>query len=178
MELKKYHLSPKAKLIWAGKLLVLTLLIIIALYLIAITFFVTDLGAIGGIFLVLGGIVLFLLLIYLGYVHLRYENFTYAFGDKEFILEEGIIVKKSQRIPYEKIQNVSIIYDIPHRLLNVGKVVITTAATDIKLSEFSLEALDRPHDFVTQLLYRVEKRDEMIYGKKGRRRKVKKSSGE
>ncbi|NPA22195.1 MAG: PH domain-containing protein [Candidatus Micrarchaeota archaeon] len=179
MDIKKYHLSPKVKLLWAGKFLFAIILLLVVIYATAYFVLSMDIDILGSLLLIVGGLLLILLAAYLGYIQLKYDNFRYAFGDKEFILEEGIVIKKFQRIPYEKIQNVSIIYPIPHRILNVGKVIITTAATDIKLSEFVLEALDRPHDFSTQLLYRVEKRDEEIGHKRTRRRrKVKKTSEE
>jgi membrane protein YdbS with pleckstrin-like domain len=90
------------------------------------------------------------------YIHLYYKNYKYTFKEKEFVIEYGIIFKTRVIIPYQKIQNVNIYYDPLHKLLGTAKVIINTAATDVTLSEYVLEAIDYPDELVRYIMDKVE----------------------
>ncbi|MEM0471164.1 MAG: PH domain-containing protein [Candidatus Anstonellales archaeon] len=154
-----YNLSPKVKIIWMLNVVlsILGIMIIFIILSFITNIFVNPLSLIFDTMFVLGLIGLSILLfIYYIYIELKWRNFKYTFTDHNLIIEYGIIRKRIERIPYVKIQNIAIRYDIIHRLLGVGQVIISTAATDIKLSEFSLDAIDDPEPFVDEAIKRIE----------------------
>ncbi len=155
----EYRLSPKVKIIWmlnaiSFTTIALIVILLASVFLGMIGFPILDIifvyGLIGLIFLI------FYLILHYIYIELKWRNFSYMFTDKNLVLKYGIITKRIERIPYIKIQNIAIRYDIIHRILNVGQVIISTAATDIKLSEFSLDAIEDPDIFVDEAIKRIE----------------------
>lgn len=156
----EYRLSPKVKIIWMLDTIIITSIFLFVIFLASSLLGIINIPLLSGIFLYGGLFVLFFLFIYLIahyiYVELKWRNFTYMFTENNLVLKYGIITKKIERIPYVKIQNITIRYDIIHRILNVGQVIVSTAATDIKLSEFPLDAVDDPESFVNEAIKRIE----------------------
>lgn len=155
----EYRLSPKVKIIWMFSLLMGTGVIFLLIIFISsiVGVLLSPISLLVDSILFIGILLLFLILgLYYIYIELKWRNFKYKFTENNLIIEYGIIRKRIERIPYVKIQNIAIRYDIIHRLLGVGQVIISTAATDIKLSEFSLDAIDDPQPFVDEAIARIE----------------------
>lgn len=155
----EYRLSPKVKIIW----MLNTILTVGLLFIVFIIIGITNKFLLGPLPIIIDSLLLlsfFLIIIYFIfhyiYIEMKWKNFKYKFTENNLILEYGIIRKRIERIPYIKIQNLAIRYGIIHRLLGVGQVIISTAATDIKLSEFSLDAIEDPQSFVDEAILRIE----------------------
>lgn len=154
-----YNLSPKVKIIWMLNVVVTIIGLILVLIILSFitNIFINPVSILFDTLFIFGIIGLIgILAIYYVYIELKWRNFKYTFTDHNLIIEYGIIRKRIERIPYVKIQNIAIRYDIIHRLLGVGQVIISTAATDIKLSEFSLDAIENPEPFVDEAIRRIE----------------------
>lgn len=156
---REYNLSPKVKIIWMLNTLItilglIVLLVILGFLLSSVIGPVSIIADTLILFIILG--LLLILVVHYIYIELKWKNFKYMFTDHNLVIQYGIIRKRIERIPYVKIQNIAIRYDIIHRFLGVGQVIISTAATDIKLSEFSLDAIDNPEPFVDEAIRRIE----------------------
>ncbi|MCS7122596.1 MAG: PH domain-containing protein [Candidatus Micrarchaeota archaeon] len=156
---KEYNLSPKVKIIWMLNTVFSALGLMILLVILGFlsSYFIGPISLIADTFVLLMIIgMLVVLIIHYIYIELKWRNFKYMFTDHNLVIQYGIIRKRIERIPYVKIQNIAIRYDIIHRFLGVGQVIISTAATDIKLSEFSLDAIEDPEPFVDEAIRRIE----------------------
>jgi len=153
----EYNLSEKAKIIWFiklfGKFVLAGLLLIILGIIVSIIYLPIDIFNYVFVFIFLFIVGTLLAIVY---IHLYHKNYKYIFKEKEFVIEYGIIFKTRVIIPYQKVQNVNIYYDPLHKLLGTAKVIINTAATDVSLSEYVLEAIDYPDELVRYIMDKVE----------------------
>jgi len=58
---------------------------------------------------------------------LRYHAFSFEIEPKRIIIKKGILLKKIIAIPYNRIQNVDILRNIPCRILGLSVIKIQTA---------------------------------------------------
>ena len=61
---------------------------------------------------------------------LQYIAFRYQLGDDELIVRDGILTRTERHIPYARIQNIDLVRNPLHRMLNVALVRIETASGD------------------------------------------------
>jgi uncharacterized membrane protein YdbT with pleckstrin-like domain len=59
---------------------------------------------------------------------LRRKNFHFALEDNVLTIQDGIISKQQEQIPYSTIQDVQITQDFAHRLFSLASVVIENAS--------------------------------------------------
>ncbi|MFK8115019.1 MAG: PH domain-containing protein [Rubripirellula sp.] len=62
------------------------------------------------------------------YSVLRYLTFRYRIADGELVVTEGLIFRKIRNVPVDRIQNVDLVQNLFHRLLEVAEVKVETAS--------------------------------------------------
>ncbi len=83
---------------------------------------------------------------------LRYVVFRYRLGDDELVVRDGILTRTERHIPYARIQNIDLVQNPFHRLLDVALVRVETASgtkPEAVIRVLSLSAIDemRAHVF-------------------------------
>ena len=76
---------------------------------------------------------------------LKYLVYRYRLTDEELIIRDGILVKTERHIPYARIQNIDLVRNPVHRLLNVALVRVETAsggAPEAVIRVLSLDAVE------------------------------------
>jgi uncharacterized membrane protein YdbT with pleckstrin-like domain len=87
-------------------------------------------GLLGQIRLILGGVIIFLLVINLAYEYLRWQNQRYTITNERVILKSGLVGKFSKSIALERIQDVQTYQSLAGRMANFGNVKIESAGRD------------------------------------------------
>jgi uncharacterized membrane protein YdbT with pleckstrin-like domain len=155
------HLDKKIKIIWflptALVILVLMLIIFLVLFFVEgdrFVFFGMD-----KITFLLAGFLLLIVLIgfpsYL-WIHLEYISFTYELTEKELVIRQGILTRKTIVIPYEKIQNVNSTRTVLERLLGLATLTIETAGTNVGASEAFLPGITKKDILIKEIMGKVE----------------------
>ncbi len=75
----------------------------------------------------------------------HYIVFRYGFADDEIVVREGVLTKTERHIPYARIQNIDLVQNPFHRLLNVALVRVETASggrLEAVIRVLSLEAVE------------------------------------
>jgi membrane protein YdbS with pleckstrin-like domain len=89
-----------------------------------------------------------------GEVELRYRKFVYAFREKDFLIQKGVIEKIRYVIPYDKIQNVTVSRDFIEVALGLGTVHIETAAHVYLENDIVLAGISNDDNIVSELVAR------------------------
>ena len=161
LETKIRHLDKNVRLAWlfptAAALSVLWLIAVL-LYFIA----PPDSGAFGIDKVTFPLMLLALLLIILaavyGFIHLSYESFTYELNEKEIVIREGIITRKTTVIPYGRIQDIRSERSLVERLLGLASIDIETAAgSSQRTSTMQIPGIANKDAFISELMMRAEK---------------------
>ena len=58
---------------------------------------------------------------------IRYLTYRYRLGDEELVIREGVVTRNERHIPYNRIQNIDLVQNPLHRLLQVAEVRLETA---------------------------------------------------
>ena len=58
----------------------------------------------------------------------RYAAYRYRLGDDEIMVREGVLTRNERHIPYARIQNINLVQNPIHRMLNVAEVHLETAS--------------------------------------------------
>ncbi|MCG9895202.1 MAG: PH domain-containing protein [Fimbriimonadaceae bacterium] len=102
----------------------------------------------------------------------RYYTFEYAIHDGKLMIREGLITRKQRTIPLDRIQNINLRRDIPHRVLGLVDLEIETPggakaeATLSALSESQALVVKQRLSGATQVAlspYLERRREEVIY---------------
>jgi putative membrane protein len=72
----------------------------------------------------------------------RYLSFRYTLGEDELVIREGILTRTERHVPYARIQNVDLVQNPLHRLLDVAEVRLETAGAEEP--EASMQVLSLP----------------------------------
>jgi putative membrane protein len=73
-------------------------------------------------------VMLFFLATGLVYPVVRYFFYRYRFGDDELLIRDGVLSRNERRVPYARIQNLDLVQNPLHRMLDVAEVRIETAS--------------------------------------------------
>lgn len=76
---------------------------------------------------------------------LQYVVFRYQLAEDELIVRDGVLTRRERHIPYARIQNIDLVRNPLHRMLNVALVRIETASGDrpeAVIRVLSLDAID------------------------------------
>jgi membrane protein YdbS with pleckstrin-like domain len=101
------------------------------------------------LFLIVGGA--FLLI----YTNLLYESYTFLLLDDMVIIEKGVIWKKKNAIPYNRVQNVNITNNPLERILGIATVHIHTAGMGMAYAEGKLPGIPFPDELSEIILRKV-----------------------
>lgn len=85
------------------------------------------------------GILLFILLIYLIIVPIRYKYFRYEITDDDIIVQKGFFFRSITYVPINKIQHIETEQGPFLRQSNLMELVVHTAATTHKIAGLSVE---------------------------------------
>lgn len=102
----------------------------------------------GGIYSILGGIVV-LVLILVGGV-LSWLRYTYRIEEGELRIEYGLFVRKKRYIPFERIQSLDLSEGIFHRPFGLVKVKVETAGSSGPGAEATLTAISKADAAIIQ----------------------------
>lgn len=157
-ELKIRHPDSKVKILWSFSAIALAIVLwIFVSFLFKLAFPDSFAGISSGMydfaFLMLAGLVV---LPYLAWVELRYQNYTYYFAETELIIRKGVIRIERIVIPFEKIQNVNISRPLMERLLGLAIIKIETAGTNPGEAEGVIPGVADYKSVVDELLGYVE----------------------
>ena len=75
----------------------------------------------------------------------KYLSFRYRMGPEEMVIREGILTRNERHIPYARIQNIDLVQNPLHRMLNVALVRLETASggkPEAVIRVLSLDAVD------------------------------------
>lgn len=101
---------------------------------------ISSLGIQGILWSLLAIVVAFVLLVVIS--ALRYFTFSFEIRDRDIKVNSGIIVKKVNHIPYDRIQNITVNQWFFLKPLNLTQLEIETAGNDKKGPEVTLSAVD------------------------------------
>ena len=76
---------------------------------------------------------------------IQYRVFRYQLGEDELVIRDGILTRTERHIPYTRIQNIDLVQNLLHRMLDVALVRIETASGDrpeAVIRVLSLDAVD------------------------------------
>jgi len=131
---------------------------------IIVYFLFTGSGVANLIYIVMGLIVVFVLVLIYSYLYFRKFLFHVDYKNQEFVLEEGVFNSENIAIPFDKIQQVYIKRNILQRLLNVNSFVVETAGS--KQEEISIKAIsnEKANQLLAILIEVKEKYSEEVSG--------------
>ena len=151
-----YHLDPRVRIVWSLNVLGAGLIFWVVSTLLASAFFTSLFGMGVGLFpLLFFFIALVIVLPYILWIELNYQNYTYTFLPKRFRVSKGVFNKERVIIPYEKIQNININHNILERALGIATVKIETAGTNPGESEGVIEGIGDYKEFAQRVMARV-----------------------
>lgn len=161
METKVRHLDKGVRLVWlfpTAAVLFVLWFITVAVYFIA----PPDTGALGidkaAFPFLLLAIVLTVIAAAYGLIHMAYESFTYELNDKEIVIREGIITRKTTVIPYGRIQDIRSERSLIERMLGLASVDIETAAVSSQRpSTIQIPGITNKDAFIAELMMHAEK---------------------
>lgn len=81
-------------------------------------------------------------LVGLFFTWLRWRTFTYRIADGAVVIEQGILSRSRRSIPFERIQDVSIVQPLLSRLVGLAQVRIETGGGDTDEGELDSVSLD------------------------------------
>jgi len=88
---------------------------------------------------------------------LIYRSFTFELTDKEMVIREGVITRKTTVIPYARIQDIRSERTVIERLLGLATLEIETAGSAKAASETLLPGIENKDKLIAELMERVEK---------------------
>lgn len=91
------------------------------------------------------------------WVGLIYENFTFELADKDIIIREGVITRKTTVIPYARIQDIRTERTLIERLLGLATLELETAGSSKVASETLIPGIANKNELISELMERVEK---------------------
>lgn len=100
--------------------------------------------------------VLIALPVYL-WIGMIYENFTFEFTDKDIIIREGVITRKTTVIPYARIQDIRSERTLVERLLGLATLEIETAGSSKVASETLIPGIANKNELIAELMELVER---------------------
>ena len=74
---------------------------------------------------------------------IQYIVFRYDLGEDELVIRDGIFTRTERHIPYARIQNIDLVQNPLHRMLNVALVRIETASGDRPEAVIRVLSLDK-----------------------------------
>lgn len=77
---------------------------------------------------------------------IRYWTLRYRIADGELLVQEGLLFRKNRTVPIDRIQNVDLVQNVLHRLLQVAEVRVETASgnkPEATLQVLSMRDVDR-----------------------------------
>ena len=89
---------------------------------------------------------------------LQYVVFRYQLAEVELIVRDGVLTRRERHIPYARIQNIDLVRNPFHRMLNVALVRIETASGDRPEAIIRVLSLDAIDDMRSRVFN--DKRDE------------------
>jgi len=108
-------------------------------------------------FLLLGAFLLAFVLPTSLWVQLTYQRFTYELGEKDIIVREGVITRKTTVIPYSRIQDISSERTFMERMLGLATLEIETAGSSRIASETPLPGIANKDEVIQEIMSMVEK---------------------
>lgn len=109
-----------------------------------------------GIFILPLIVLLFGVLLY-GWLELIYRNFTYEYGEREFVIRQGVMTRKTTVIPYAAIQDIASERSLLERALGLATLEIETAGSAHLASEITLPGISNKDALISHLMQFVEK---------------------
>lgn len=126
-------LPSKIKWYWSTKIILIIFLLSLPILIINKDFWVFSFSV---LFIFIGfPVIVFLLLYY------HFLNFTVE--ENKITINSGIIIKRSESIPFENIQNVTNVRGIFHQLFGLSKINIWTASPD-QIQAYKGSTINRP----------------------------------
>ncbi|MCX8174704.1 MAG: PH domain-containing protein [Candidatus Micrarchaeota archaeon] len=160
MDSSEKHVDSKVKLVWFAP----TAIAIVFIWLAASLFYAVLMpdGSIAGLsdlaFAVLFLLAILLLAglpVYL-WLELTYRNLTYQLTEREIVIREGVLARKTTVIPYDKIQDISSTRSLFERLVGLATLEIETAGSSRTASETLLPGIANKDEFISEVMRRVE----------------------
>ena len=161
METTTRHLDKNVRLVWlfpTSAALCIIWLVAVLLYTIA----PPETGALGidklsFPFLLLAMIAIISAIVYV-FLHLAYQSFTYELNEKEIVIREGVITRKTTVIPYGRIQDIRSERSLVERMLGLASIDIeTAAASNQRASTVQIPGIANKDAFISELMMRSEK---------------------
>ena len=91
------------------------------------------------------------------WVGLIYENFTFELTDKDIIIREGVITRKTTVIPYARIQDIRTERTLIERMLGLATLELETAGSSKVASETLIPGIANKNELISELMELVEK---------------------
>lgn len=159
MAVERIHLDKRVKILWfLPNTLVLLFLLLVAL--IAFTA-IPDASLLGvtraNFFYVLPVAVVALGALVYSWLDLIYRNFTYELDNREIIIRQGVVTRRTTVIPYAAIQDITSERSLGERMLGLATLEIETAGSAHLASEIVLPGISNKDAVIHEVMQRVEK---------------------
>ena len=82
---------------------------------------------------------------------IQYIVFRYDLGEDELVIRDGVFTRTERHIPYARIQNIDLVRNPLHRMLNVALVRIETASGDRPEAVIRVLSLDKVDEMRTRV---------------------------
>ena len=91
------------------------------------------------------------------WIGMVYRNFTFELSDKDIIIREGVITRKTTVIPYARIQDIRSERTLIERMLGIATLEIETAGSSKVASETLIPGIADKNELISEIMERVEK---------------------
>ncbi len=153
-----YYLDPSVRIYWSIGVIaagfVLWILLMVVAGLTTDDIFGIDKGLFPILFFILSVV---LMLPYLVWIQLNYNNYTYQFRRKRLVIRKGVLNKERTIIPYTKIQNINVNRNVFQRSLGLSTIKIETAGANPGESEGVIDGIGDYDKFIKHTMDLVEK---------------------
>ena len=94
----------------------------------------------------------------------RYLTVRYRFGVGELVVTDGILHRNERHVPFGRIQNIDLVQNVFHRLVNVAVVRIETASGQQAEAEFEVLTLRAVEEMRSRVFAEQRSRDPELAG--------------
>jgi len=91
------------------------------------------------------------------WLHMHYLNFTYEIGDKELIVREGVLTRKTTVIPFGRIQDITSERTLAERMLGLATIEIETAGSSKLASSMMIPGIANKDALISEIMGMVQK---------------------
>lgn len=154
---KPDHLHPNVKKYWLVTNLTATILLVLFIMFpfIAIAFITDSLWISLTIFIIFAISIITISIVSIIFINKIYKSITFLVRDEALTINKGILIKQSQTIPFNRVQNVDIYRGPLERRFKIATIFIQTAGWGGNILRGRIQGIENPELLRDIILKRV-----------------------